>query len=112
MRSGCRIAPVYCNSENRETERVIRPVLIGYLDGARMPIGWRDLRKISAASGSTAWHALRSSTSVSRDGLLRFGQDGSLLADATQFGRCELQSLTPGVRRVEPAHLRAAAVDR
>lgn len=45
MRSGRKIALVYRDSEDRETKRVIWPVVIGYLDAARMLIGWCELRK-------------------------------------------------------------------
>src|SRR5262245_57042987 len=45
MRSGRKIALVYRDSEDRETERVLWPVVMGYLDVARMLIGWCELRK-------------------------------------------------------------------
>jgi predicted DNA-binding transcriptional regulator YafY len=45
MRSGRKIALVYRDGEDRETKRVIWPVVIGYLDAARMLIGWCELRK-------------------------------------------------------------------
>jgi predicted DNA-binding transcriptional regulator YafY len=45
MRAGRKIALSYRDSEDRETERVVWPVVIGYLDAARMLIGWCELRK-------------------------------------------------------------------
>jgi predicted DNA-binding transcriptional regulator YafY len=45
MRSGRKIALVYRDGEDRETKRVIWPVVIGYLDASRMLIGWCELRQ-------------------------------------------------------------------
>jgi len=45
MRTGRKIALTYRDAEDRESERVIWPVVIGYLDAARTLIGWCELRK-------------------------------------------------------------------
>ena len=45
MKSGRKIALLYRDSQDRETERVIWPVVIGYLDAARILIGWCELRQ-------------------------------------------------------------------
>jgi predicted DNA-binding transcriptional regulator YafY len=45
IRAGRKIALVYRDGDERETERVIWPVVIGYLDAARMLIGWCELRQ-------------------------------------------------------------------
>jgi predicted DNA-binding transcriptional regulator YafY len=45
MRQGRKIALSYRDAENRESERVIWPVVIGYLDAARTLIGWCELRQ-------------------------------------------------------------------
>jgi predicted DNA-binding transcriptional regulator YafY len=45
MRSGRKIALVYRDGEDRETNRVIWPVVIGYLDASRVLIGWCELRR-------------------------------------------------------------------
>jgi predicted DNA-binding transcriptional regulator YafY len=45
MRSGRKIALIYRDKDERETQRVIWPAVIGYLDAARMLIGWCELRQ-------------------------------------------------------------------
>jgi predicted DNA-binding transcriptional regulator YafY len=45
MRAGRKIALSYRDSENRETERVVWPIVVGYLDAARTLVGWCELRK-------------------------------------------------------------------
>lgn len=45
IHAGRKIAIVYRDSKERESERVIWPVLIGYLDAARVLIGWCELRE-------------------------------------------------------------------
>ena len=44
-KSGRKIAIIYRDSQDRETERVIWPVVIGYLDAAGMMIGWCGMRR-------------------------------------------------------------------
>lgn len=44
MRSGRKIALSYRDSEARETERVVWPIVIGYLDASRTLVGWCELR--------------------------------------------------------------------
>jgi predicted DNA-binding transcriptional regulator YafY len=44
--SGSRkIALVYRDTDNRETRRIIWPVVVGYLEAARILIGWCELRQ-------------------------------------------------------------------
>ena len=45
IRAGRKLAIVYRDVKDRETERVIWPVVIGYLDAARTMVGWCELRK-------------------------------------------------------------------
>ena len=45
IKAGRKIALVYRDSQDRETERVIWPVVIGYLEAARMLIGWCEMRR-------------------------------------------------------------------
>ena len=45
MRQGRKIALSYRDGEDRATERVVWPIVIGYLDAARTLIGWCELRK-------------------------------------------------------------------
>ena len=45
MRAGRKIALSYRDGEDRETERVVWPIVIGYLDATRTLIGWCELRK-------------------------------------------------------------------
>jgi predicted DNA-binding transcriptional regulator YafY len=45
MRAGRKIALSYRDGEQRETERVVWPIVIGYLDAARVLLGWCELRK-------------------------------------------------------------------
>jgi predicted DNA-binding transcriptional regulator YafY len=45
IRSGRKIALTYRDNQDCETERVIWPVVIGYLDAARILIGWCELRR-------------------------------------------------------------------
>jgi predicted DNA-binding transcriptional regulator YafY len=45
IKSGRKIALIYRDSQDRETERVIWPVVIGYFDAARMLIGWCEMRR-------------------------------------------------------------------
>jgi len=44
IRSGRKMAIAYRDVEDRETERVIWPIAIGYLNSARLLIGWCELR--------------------------------------------------------------------
>jgi predicted DNA-binding transcriptional regulator YafY len=44
IRSGRKISLSYRDSENRETERVVWPAVIGYADAVRMLFGWCELR--------------------------------------------------------------------
>jgi predicted DNA-binding transcriptional regulator YafY len=44
IRSGRKIALVYRDGEGRRTERVVWPIVIGYLDAVRTLIGWCELR--------------------------------------------------------------------
>jgi predicted DNA-binding transcriptional regulator YafY len=45
IRAGRKIALVYRDNSNRETRRIIWPVVVGYLEAARMLIGWCELRQ-------------------------------------------------------------------
>jgi predicted DNA-binding transcriptional regulator YafY len=45
MRAGRKIALTYRDQSDQITERVIWPLVIGYLDAARMLIGWCELRR-------------------------------------------------------------------
>jgi predicted DNA-binding transcriptional regulator YafY len=45
IRSGRKIALAYRDSEDRRTERVVWPIVIGYLDAVRTLIGWCELRR-------------------------------------------------------------------
>lgn len=45
MRSGRKIALSYRDQSDRLSERVVWPLVIGYLDAARMLIGWCELRQ-------------------------------------------------------------------
>ncbi len=45
IRQGKKIALAYLDSENRETERVIWPIVVGYHDAVRILIGWCELRR-------------------------------------------------------------------
>ncbi|MBV8839217.1 MAG: YafY family transcriptional regulator [Alphaproteobacteria bacterium] len=45
IRAGRKIALVYRDEKERETERVVWPVVIGYLDATRMLIAWCELRQ-------------------------------------------------------------------
>jgi len=45
IRAGRKIALTYQDEKQRETERVVWPVVIGYLDATRMLIAWCELRK-------------------------------------------------------------------
>jgi predicted DNA-binding transcriptional regulator YafY len=45
IRSGRKMSIAYRDAEERETERVIWPIAIGYLNSARLLIGWCELRK-------------------------------------------------------------------
>jgi predicted DNA-binding transcriptional regulator YafY len=45
IRSGRKIALAYCDSQDRETERVVWPAVVGYHDAVRVLIGWCELRQ-------------------------------------------------------------------
>jgi predicted DNA-binding transcriptional regulator YafY len=45
VRSGRKIALVYRDNEDKQTERVVWPTLIGYHDAARVLVGWCELRR-------------------------------------------------------------------
>jgi predicted DNA-binding transcriptional regulator YafY len=45
IRFGRKIALVYLDAENRKTERVIWPIVVGYHEAVRILIGWCELRK-------------------------------------------------------------------
>jgi predicted DNA-binding transcriptional regulator YafY len=45
MRQGRKIALAYRDADERETERVVWPIVIGYMDAARTLIGWCELRQ-------------------------------------------------------------------
>jgi predicted DNA-binding transcriptional regulator YafY len=45
VKAGRKITLVYRDSQERETERVIWPIVIGYLEAARTLIGWCELRR-------------------------------------------------------------------
>src|SRR5262245_41493156 len=45
MRQGRKIALAYRDADERATERVIWPVVVGYMDAARVLIGWCELRQ-------------------------------------------------------------------
>ena len=67
MRAGRKIALSYRDGEDRETERVVWPIVIGYLDAARTLVGWCELRQGLSQLPRRPHHAARiSSTSVSR----------------------------------------------
>jgi predicted DNA-binding transcriptional regulator YafY len=44
IKSGRKMTLVYRDSQDRETERVVWPAVIGYFDAARVLIGWCELR--------------------------------------------------------------------
>lgn len=44
IRSGRKMAIAYRDVEDRETQRVIWPIAIGYLNSARLLVGWCELR--------------------------------------------------------------------
>jgi predicted DNA-binding transcriptional regulator YafY len=44
IRSGRKMALAYRDAEERETERIIWPIAIGYLNSARLLVGWCELR--------------------------------------------------------------------
>jgi len=44
IRSGRKMAIAYQDAEERQTERVIWPIAIGYLNSARLLVGWCELR--------------------------------------------------------------------
>jgi len=44
MRSGRKMAIAYRDAEERDTERVIWPIAMGYLNSARLLVGWCELR--------------------------------------------------------------------
>jgi predicted DNA-binding transcriptional regulator YafY len=45
IRSGRKIALVYRDNDDRETERVVWPAVVGYHDAVRILIGWCELRR-------------------------------------------------------------------
>jgi predicted DNA-binding transcriptional regulator YafY len=45
IKSGRKMALLYRDSQDRETERVIWPAVIGYFDAARTLIGWCERRR-------------------------------------------------------------------
>jgi predicted DNA-binding transcriptional regulator YafY len=45
IRSGRKMAIAYIDAEERATERVVWPIAIGYLNSARLLIGWCELRR-------------------------------------------------------------------
>jgi predicted DNA-binding transcriptional regulator YafY len=45
MRAGRKIALSYRDGQDRPTERVVWPIVIGYLDAARTLVGWCELRQ-------------------------------------------------------------------
>jgi predicted DNA-binding transcriptional regulator YafY len=45
IRLGRKIALIYLDAENRKTERVIWPIVVGYHEAMRLLIGWCELRK-------------------------------------------------------------------
>lgn len=45
IRFGRKIALVYLDAENRKTERVIWPIVVGYHEAVRLLIGWCELRQ-------------------------------------------------------------------
>jgi predicted DNA-binding transcriptional regulator YafY len=45
IRAGRKIAMTYCDESGRETRRTVWPVVIGYLEAARMLIAWCELRR-------------------------------------------------------------------
>ncbi|MGB6754363.1 MAG: WYL domain-containing protein [Xanthobacteraceae bacterium] len=45
IRLGRKIALTYLDAENRKTERVIWPIVVGYHEAVRLLIGWCELRK-------------------------------------------------------------------
>jgi predicted DNA-binding transcriptional regulator YafY len=45
IRLGRKIAFTYLDAENRKTERVIWPTVVGYHEAVRLLIGWCELRK-------------------------------------------------------------------
>jgi predicted DNA-binding transcriptional regulator YafY len=45
IRTGRKIALVYRDSDNRKTDRIIWPVVVGYFEAARMLVGWCELRQ-------------------------------------------------------------------
>jgi predicted DNA-binding transcriptional regulator YafY len=45
IRQGKKIALAYLDGENRKTERVIWPIVVGYHDAVRILIGWCELRR-------------------------------------------------------------------
>jgi len=53
VRAGRKISLHYRDTENRGTERVVWPVVIGYHDAVRILVGCANCETISAVSGST-----------------------------------------------------------
>src|SRR6516164_1304873 len=45
IRTGRKIALVYRDSDNRKTDRIIWSVVVGYVEAARMLVGWCELRQ-------------------------------------------------------------------
>ncbi len=45
IRAGTKIALRYRDEQERETERVVWPVVVGYMDSTRVLVGWCELRK-------------------------------------------------------------------
>jgi len=45
IRLGRKIALTYLDAENRKTERIIWPIVVGYHEAVRLLIGWCELRK-------------------------------------------------------------------
>src|SRR5215813_11018031 len=45
IRAGRKIALIYCDDKDQETQRTVWPVVIGYLEAARMLIAWCELRR-------------------------------------------------------------------
>jgi predicted DNA-binding transcriptional regulator YafY len=45
IRFGRKIALIYLDAENKRTERVIWPIVVGYHEAVRLLIGWCELRK-------------------------------------------------------------------
>ena len=45
IKSGRKMMLVYRDSQDRETERIVWPAVIGYFDAARVLVGWCELRR-------------------------------------------------------------------